>query len=678
MAVHGLARADAGDIRRAAWRIGCARMTAIAALLGLATPVLAAPPTAEDFARPPRMERFVVSPANTHAAFLYVVDTRRVAAAVIDLAEPRSVTIVAAFADGDVTRIRWVNDRRLVFEAFQPGMQIGHDGAGTFAVDRDGQNSRELIKWRRDNESTGTRIASRTLTYGWFYYDIVGDGSDDILVYRRLPNRDGDPSARQLARLDTRNGQLSTLTDGLPPAERWVVDDRGQVRMFVTTRGGRHRLHWKAPGSSEWSVIEDHDAFSNQVLVPLYVESDGQVVVASTRESDTGRLHVYDPAKRKMDPEPLVAVKGFDAGVHIEIDSKAQRVVGLHGQADGAFSVWFDDALQVAQRQVDASLPPGRRNRLLCGQCLGAKRFVVSSWSDRQSGQYYVFDGERRRLTAIGEARPWLPEATQGRRTFHRVAARDGLPLPVVVTHPPDSAAAAPLPAVLLVHGGPWVRGATLGWDDDAQFLASRGYRVLEVDFRGSTGLGAKHFQAGWKQWGLAMQDDLVDALDWAGAQGLIDPKRVCIVGASYGGYAAMMGPIRHPDRYRCAASFAGVTDLALMYDKEGTDISVQARDYSLPQLLGHPQRDAERLRQTSPVHRVGELKAPLLLVQGGLDRRVTALHAERFVLAARPAGATVERVDYPFEGHGWSDPANRADFLRRLEAHLARHLRTP
>jgi dipeptidyl aminopeptidase/acylaminoacyl peptidase len=283
------------------------------------------------------------------------------------------------------------------------------------------------------------------------------------------------------------------------------------------------------------------------------------------------------------------------------------------------------------------------------------------------------YDHARKSLAPILSRRPYLPEKTQGSRSFHRVAARDGLMLPVVVTHPAGNEAQTPLPAVVLVHGGPWVRGKTREWSHEAQFLASRGWRVLEVDFRGSQGLGWRHFHAGWKQWGLAMQDDLADAVAWAVEQKWVDAAKVCIAGSSYGGYAALMGVIRHPQMYRCAASHVGVTDLFLRYSAEG-DLPSQARRFSLPTLMGHPERDAAQFRATSPVLRAAEIKVPVLLAQAIHDRRVPPSHADAFEKAARAAGVQVQRINYD-EGHGWSDFNNHADYLRQLEVFIQRAL---
>lgn len=300
----------------------------------------------------------------------------------------------------------------------------------------------------------------------------------------------------------------------------------------------------------------------------------------------------------------------------------------------------------------------------------------MRSTSDRQPGEYFLFDRETGQLQRIGSARPWIDEATQGRRTFHRVKARDGLEIPVYVTHPVGARDDEPLPTVVLVHGGPWLRGTDLSWHAEAQFLASRGYRVLQPEFRGSEGYGWRLFRAGWKAWGTAMQDDLADAVEWAAARKLTDRARVCIVGGSYGGYAALMAPIVHPQAFRCSVAHAAVTDIGLMYDITWSDVSENSRRYGMPRLIGDPRSDAAMLEQASPLKRVAELKLPVLLVHGLLDRRVPYEHARKFVAAAQRSGVKVEEVTYPGEGHAWFDPANHADYLRRVERFLAQWLK--
>jgi dipeptidyl aminopeptidase/acylaminoacyl peptidase len=357
--------------------------------------------------------------------------------------------------------------------------------------------------------------------------------------------------------------------------------------------------------------------------------------------------------------------------------------VGLHTRGSRPISLWFTERLATVQKAVDNALP-GRTNTLQCGRCESTRYFLVYSRSDTHPGEYLRYDHLEKTLLRLSAARPWLDEAQQARRSFHRVASRDGLSLPVYVTHPRGSTVsdaasanqATRLPAVVIVHGGPWVRGHDLIWDAEAQFLASRGYRVVEVEFRGSTGYGWRHFKAGWKQWGTAMQDDLADAVAWAAREGLIDGSRVCIFGSSYGGYAALMAPLRHPGLFRCAASFAGVTDIGLLYNAEWGDLTEESKRFSLPVLVGDPKVDAPMLDAASPLKRVAELKVPVLLAYGTADRRVPPEHAERFNNAARDAGIKVERVIYHDEGHGFTRSQDHADFLRKLEAFLARALK--
>lgn len=639
----------------------------------------AALPTAESFVRAPQLVSATLSPSGERVALIVTTPAGRRVLAVRSLAEGGSTRTVAAFEDADIQRAHWVNDDRLAYEAFQPGAEIEEGGAGTFAVDHDGGNVRELIVWRSSNAIVGSRIERRGLPYGWFVWGTLDDGSDDILVFRRTTDASGDGLLGALARLNTRTGGLTTLSAGAPPfASNWVLDSQRQLRVVSTARDGRSRLHWKKPGSDTWTVVLDEPLLDAGALMPRFLENDGTLIVEGRNGRDTSALFALDLATGKLDPEPLVALAGFDLAPQLETDSRTRQVVGVHTRAARPASVWFDERLDAIQAAVDAALP-GRFNRLHCGRCQSTRHFIVFSQSDTHPGEFLHYDHGQRKLQALGSRKPWVAPARQGRSTFHRIAARDGLSLPLVVTHPPgvapDARPAVPLPTVVLVHGGPWVRGSDLRWDGEAQFLASRGYLVLQVDFRGSEGYGWRHFQAGWKQWGTAMQDDLADAVAWAAQQGLSDPRRVCLMGASYGGYASLMSLIRHPQVYRCGVSFAGVTDIGLLYTARWGDIGDQSKRFTMPVLVGDPKADAELLKAASPLARVAEIQRPVLLAWGLLDRRVPPEHADRFVKAARAAGVKIETLSWGEEGHGFFSTKNEADFLRRVETFLAREL---
>jgi dipeptidyl aminopeptidase/acylaminoacyl peptidase len=220
------------------------------------------------------------------------------------------------------------------------------------------------------------------------------------------------------------------------------------------------------------------------------------------------------------------------------------------------------------------------------------------------------------------------------------------------------------------------VHGATWAWSAEAAYLASLGYAVLEPAFRGSSGWGGKLYRAGWKQWGRAMQDDLDDGMDWLAGRGIVDPKRACIMGGSYGGYAVMMGLARNPDRWRCGINFVGITDINLMFDITWSDLAYSDFiRYTAKDTIGDPDTEAAALKAVSPLENAAKIKAPVLMVYGGQDRRVPVVFGERMRDALRTQGTAVEWHVYPDEAHGFLLEKNRFDFYARVAAFLDRHL---
>ena len=647
----------------------------MALLSGLPVSVFGTPPPVEHFTRLPDIDGVVLSPSGNRLAILSFGKEGRRRLGVVDLVpslgRPR---IVAEFGNADVTSVRWVNDKRLVFDAFVPGAEVRAGEAGTSAVNHDASGHRQLISWDSGPREV-SNITSRILPYGWYFHSTIEGDGDDIHVYKAAKDILGDLTEIQIGRLNTVTGELKSLSYGMPKGTRhWLLDRKSEPRVISAYVDGRYKVYWRKPESTEWTEVANFDALKEPGFAPVLVDREGAILVATGIGTDTEGLYQFDPVARQVLPEPLVKVAGFDLNPTMEVDRQTGNLVGVHFVADRPMSYWFDERLEKIQRGIDAALP-GRMNRLFCGRCESTKFFAIHSRSDRHPGEYFLYDAGKASLLLLGVSRPWIDEASQGRRTFHRIAARDGLQFPVYVTHPANTAPSQALPAVVLVHGGPYVRGSNLGWNAEAQFLASRGYRVLQPEYRGSTGYGSRLFRAGWKQWGRAMQDDLVDAVQWAAKEGLVDPTKVCIVGASYGGYAALMAPITHPGVFRCAASFAGVTDIDLMYTVHWGDISEASRRYSMPVLIGDPEKDAAILATASPLKRASEIKIPVLLAHGGLDRRVPIVHASKFFNAARAGGVAIEKVDYPTEGHGFFLPANQADYFGRLERFLEKSL---
>lgn len=651
----------------------------VLAMMGVARAVAQVePPPVRDFTRWPAIDEVAISPSGKRLALLIFGPRGLRRLGVMDLDPVGPPRVVASFGDADITSVHWVNDDRLVYEAFRRGAETQEGGAGTFAVNHDGRNDRQLIAWRfATGDIPGTRIVSRVLPYGWYVHSTIDDGGDDIFVYKRIFNSVGDAKQIQLARLNTNTRELHNLSYGTPEDTRGVLlGSSYEPRLLSAYRAGRTTVYWRKGAENQWEQVADFDPLI-EGFRPWLVDIGGQILVTAT-QGDTEGLYRFDPVAKKLDSDPLLKLGGFDLNPSSEVDSKTRRLMGVHFLVDRPMSYWFDQDMQKLQVSLDAALPPGRSNRLYCGRCESSQFFVIRSTSDQQPGEYFLFDRKKLSLQLTGSARPWIVEANQGHRSFHRYEARDGLKIPLFVTHPSGVSADKPVPAVMLVHGGPWVRGSDLTWDAEAQFLASRGYRVLQPEFRGSTGFGSRQFEAGWKQWGFAMQDDLADAVQWAVKQKLVDPSRVCIMGASYGGYAALMGPIAHPGVYRCAVSYAGVTDPMLRYSISWSDESQDSLTYSLPVLMGDPVKDLARLEAASPLKRAAEIKVPVLLAHGGVDRRVPIVHARMFADAAQKAGVSVERIEYLDEGHGFFEEANHTDFYEHVERFLKASLQPP
>jgi dipeptidyl aminopeptidase/acylaminoacyl peptidase len=470
--------------------------------------------------------------------------------------------------------------------------------------------------------------------------------------------------------VNTRSGR-KTLQSYDRPGDPigWAVDRTGAVRGVVTIEKGTVRRSWWRPsGDAPWKLIGEYGLRDPDVH-PVAFDGDGNMIVASNVGRDTYALYRFDAAKNGPG-ELLAAHPHVDLDDGLVWDRAKRRVVGVRYEGAKPGYAWFDDDWARLANTVDKALP-GAFNDI----ARGGNRALVTSTSDRDPGTWYLLDLDARKLEFLAVSRKAIRPDTMPARQPLRYKARDGLEIPAYLTLPKGREPKS-LPLVLYVHGGPWVRGATWQWRDEAAFLAAQGYAVLEPEFRGSTEWGRTLFLAGWKQWGRAMQDDLLDGIDFLAQRGTIDPKRVCIMGASYGGYAVMMGLARDPDRFRCGINYVGVTDINLMFDVTWSDMfDTDFIRFSARELIGDLERDADQLKATSPLLNAAKIRAPVLMAYGGGDRRVPLVHGERMRDALASHNAQVEWVSYPDEGHGFLLEATRYDFYRRVQAFLAKHL---
>ena len=646
----------------------CAVLTA---WVVMATAATAAPLPTELFFRNPAFGNAVLSPSGQLLAVTVGGKGGRDRLAVVNL-QTMKVTDAASFDDADVQEFRWINDSRLVFNLgdrrLAPADQFLAPGA--FAVNADGSQYRALVQ--RSNPFLRDPIERRELPWNTFLVDQLGAQDNDD-TYMVQPQQLSDKGADyvKLLRVNTFNLRATEIEAPLHSFQ-WLLDDRGELRAVRTEKDKLAALHWRDPASGQWRKLREFDRFNGAELVLQGIAPDGKLYVTSRANRDTTALYLYDPATDRLADKPLLASPQFD--IAPTLIRRNERVVGARFLIDAVVTHWFDEEMKAHQAVVDKLLP-ATTNLLTPARRGDSPWMLLEAFSDVQPKHFLLYHAPTRRVTRLGAEHPEIKAADMSGMDLVRYRARDGLEIPAFLTLPRSAEVKKNLPLIVYVHGGPWARGPGWRWQGDVQFLASRGYAVLQPEFRGSVGFGDKHFRASFKQWGLSMQDDLADGARWAIAQGIADPKRICIMGASYGGYATLMGLAKDGDLFRCGVDWVGVSDILLMFDAHWSDMSNEWKRYGMPMMIGDRQADADKLAATSPVNLAKRIQNPLLIGHGRVDRRVPIEHGKRLYDAVKPHNAQVEWVEYDKEGHGWSLPETEVDWWTRVEAFLARHI---
>jgi len=641
----------------------------------VSSPAPAAPPPIASFFSNPAFNGAMLSPNGRYLAAFTGARDRRDGLAVVDLTTMEAA-MVAQFRDTDIGQARWVNNERLLFSTVDrtQGRRDVRFAPGVFAVNRDGKQFRQLAK---RNEQFIRAGGDRDDMLPWHTFMLDQDGpqtGDDVYVTDAGIIAPGILVSQDLVRVNTRNG-LSRPVDHPGTAQDWLLDHQGEPRLVETLDQNIQKIQYLDPVTGAWRVLASFNAYTanKNSFSPLAFGPDGSLYVVANGGQDLSALYQYDLKNNKLG-QRLVTLDGFDFQGHLVISNDKLLGVRVDGDAEG--SVWFDPGMQALQQKIDARLP-GLVNLVTPPKRPETPWVLVESYSDRQPRRFLVFNTETGKMSEVGNVAPAIKASAMGTRDLVQYTARDGLTIPAWLTLPPGSKDKN-LPMVVLVHGGPFMRGDNWNWNANAQFLASRGYAVLEPEFRGSTGHGNAHFMAGWKQWGLKMQDDIADGTRWAIAQGTADAKRICIAGASYGGYSTLMGLINDPDLYKCGINWIGVTDIDLMYDsgwRYSSDMSAGWKQYGMPELVADQVKDAAQIQATSPLRRAAEIRQPLLLAYGGADVRVPLNHGIKFYDAVKKTNPNVEWVEYEEEGHGWALPKNRIDFWGRVEKFLDKQI---
>ncbi len=491
------------------------------------------------------------------------------------------------------------------------------------------------------------------------------DDPDHVLVALRgqfaQDRNHAQTSRAELAEVDIHSRTISSTRKGPERAARWIIDEKGVPRAAISTSVGMSTdfsfNFYSVHEDGSYSLLQTTKFNDGPQFDIIGVAQDpNHLVVLSDRE--TGRLaaYEYDPATQTF-LKTLASDEKYDVGAPLWW---AGRLVGVTEPK----TVYFDPSAAGLQGLVDKALPDTRN--VIAGMTPDQHYALVRAYSsDRPMALYRLTLGDKKKLALIGVDYPELDNLTLGSVKKVQYAARDGQQIEAILTLPPKQK--GNIPFVVLPHGGP-TSSDRERFDYWAQFLASRGYGVLQPNFRGSTGYGTKFQRAGFAQWGGLMQTDVDDGTKWLIDQHLADPARICIVGGSYGGYAALVAATSRPDLYRCAAAWAPVTDVGDLVHRIEL---FNWKDPNLP-LIGNA---GSSTGEISPAEQAARAAMPILLFHGEEDYTVPVEQTRKMEAALKAAGKPVEAVYYKGENHYLTLASTRQDFFARLEAFLAHNI---
>ncbi len=576
---------------------------------------------------------------------------------IYDLMDLNKKAYAVGSEKADATWVEWASANRLLVSLRFPARRFGTPTTETrlVAVNADGSNMKEMVKQRR-NEII-IQIKNRVV-------DFLSNDPNHILMAYNGDN----PAKPRVYSVDVNTGRGSMVQSSRTNIQGWLSDQQGRVRIAFGFDKGLEFVEARSAGAEDWRRIWQADMLGTIVFDPLLFKADGnKMYVLSNHEGGTSGIYEFDLAQQKFTKKVFKHDRYDTSG--LVLNSARTKVLGVSYLSTGGNVHWLDSTAERMDDQIEEALGVGAT---IINRTRDNNKAVVYAGSSTDPGKYYIFDVKKRNLNLLTSRYPGLDQVKLSRPISFNYEARDGLEIQGFLTLPTtvDTDNIEPLPTVILPHGGPGVRDA-VSFDYEVQFLANRGYAVFQMNFRGSSGYGAEFQQAGYGEWGQAMQNDVTDGTRFLIDQSIADPDRVCIYGGSYGGYAALMGPIREPGLYSCAVSLNGVTDLRAMmrFDRQyigGKYANEAIGDYS---------DDRAELRAYSPKLRADEMAVPVLLAHGTDDRTVPFNQSQAMASALSRAGKEHKFVKLEDGDHSLSSGEHRVTFLRELESFLAANL---
>ncbi|MCC7247934.1 MAG: S9 family peptidase [Lysobacter sp.] len=612
--------------------------------------VAAAPPSLEELLKPAQHDLVSISPGGTYIAATFRKTENKedkMMMVIIDRATGKPVRLLDPEERGGIDSISWANDQRLFLVNSRYGRKFAQQYLEGYvlAINVDG---------------TRKRVVHGSLI------DPLVDDDDNILVEwcSKLTLKGCMSYIEKTDNDGSRKGKR--IVDSPDDRSFFYADNAGQIRFAYSWDDESWQKVWLLK-SGQWTMFSDERETGVETK-PIGSSRDGSAVFLYTERKsgpDAIEKYVFATGERTVamsDPvlDPAFVVWSAD---------RRQPIGAAYGTGVPRARFWdTNDPDAKLLRQLEAAFPEDAV--LFSSGSRDGQHIVVVVFSDRDPGSYYLMDRAKKTTALLARAKPWLNPETLARAQPFAFKARDGLELNGYLTLPVDAKGIPPL--VVMPHGGPYWVQDEWGYDEEVQILAAHGYAVLRVNFRGSDGFGWNFINAGRKQWGKKMQDDVTDATRWAIAQGKIDPQRICIFGTSYGGYAALMGVVREPTLYRCAISTAGATDLNITRKWGDTHQTEGGRHY-LDTYIGE---DPAELFENSPLKHVAKIQVPVLLVHGEHDPRVSFEHAKAMQAAMQKAGKPLETYFFANETHGIYSDKNRKEYYDRVLRFLSANLK--
>ncbi|MBV8642056.1 MAG: S9 family peptidase [Verrucomicrobia bacterium] len=594
-----------------------------------------------DFFRNPETTGYEVSPSGELIGFLKPVDHRlNVWVQPKSGGEAKQITNVK---DRDIRGFFWKGDKYVLYLKDNGGDENYH----LYVAQSDGSGSRDLTPFE------GVRAEM---------IDDLEDDPTDLIIGLNQRNKE----VFDAYRLNIETGNLKLIAENPGNISSWTTDHAGNIRVATTTDGVNTTLLYRKTEQDTWKPVITTN-FKETFTPQFFTFDNKDLYGVSNIGRDKAAIVEFDPETGK---ETNVL---FD---HPEVDvsdlhySKKRKVI-----TSASYTTWkeekkfFDPVTEQLYKTLEGKLPG--YDVYVVSSNKAEDTFVVRTITDRSLGSFYLYEANSGKLTKLADRNPWLKEDQLTEMKPIEYKSRDGLTIHGYLTLPKGKPA-KDLPIVVNPHGGPWVRDEW-GFNPEVQFLANRGFGVLQMNYRGSTGYGRNFWEAGFKQWGQSMQDDITDGVKWLIDQGIADPKRVAIYGGSYGGYAVLEGLTKTPDLYAAGVDYVGVSNLFTFmktvppYWKPFLDMMYE--------MVGNPDKDKALFEENSPALNADRIKAPLFVAQGAKDPRVNIDESNQIVNALKKRGIDVEYMVKENEGHGFHNEENRFSFYEAMESFLAKHL---